>query len=87
MPNEKHFVFSARTTEKGLRLLNDLKGRLGVSWDELIVDAVAAKYHIDKAEIELPKKVKTPKPKAEKKTKTAGKPKAKATAKEKHTTE
>jgi hypothetical protein len=42
-------VFSARTTEEGLRLLNELKARLGVGWDALVIDAVCAHYGLNRA--------------------------------------
>jgi len=71
---EKHRVFSARTTEEGLRLLNDLKARLGVSWDALIIDAVCAHYGLDRAVMAVP-----PKPAKEKQEKDRGR---KAEAKE-----
>lgn len=47
MPREKQHVFSARTTKEGLKALNGLKARLGVSWDELVIDAVNAHYGVD----------------------------------------
>jgi hypothetical protein len=40
-------VFSARTTEEGLKTLNELKARLGVGWDGLVIDAVSAHYGVD----------------------------------------
>ncbi len=40
MAKEKQYVFSARTTEEGLKALNEVKARLKVSWDELVIDAV-----------------------------------------------
>ncbi len=65
----KHYVFSARTTGEGLRALNELKDSLGVSWDDLIVDAINVAY-IDPLGIEVPRIPKLPKaerpPKAEK---------------------
>ena len=56
MAKEKHYVFSARTTEEGLKALNEVKVRLKVSWDELVIDAVSAHYNLDKAMMTLPKK-------------------------------
>ncbi len=47
MPREKQHVFSARTTKEGLKALNGLKARLGVSWDSLVIDAVNAHYGVD----------------------------------------
>ncbi len=34
MAREKQHVFSARTTEEGLRLLSDLRKEKGIGWDE-----------------------------------------------------
>jgi hypothetical protein len=56
MAREKQYVFSARTTEEGLKALNEVKGRLKVNWDELVIDAVSAHYNLDKAVMSLPKK-------------------------------
>ncbi|MGD1118215.1 MAG: hypothetical protein ABR886_01845 [Dehalococcoidales bacterium] len=53
MPDNKHYVYSARTTEKGLALLNKTKGDK-VSWDAFINEAVAAHYNLDLATITLP---------------------------------
>jgi len=52
MAQNKHYVYSARTTEKGLALLNKTKGDM--SWDQLINDAVAAHYKLDSGIIALP---------------------------------
>jgi regulator of protease activity HflC (stomatin/prohibitin superfamily) len=52
---EKHYVYSSRTTERGLKILNELKDRLGVTWDGLITDAVCAHYKLDRADIALPR--------------------------------
>ena len=49
---EKHFVYSARTTEKGLALLNKTKGTR--SWDAFINEAVADHYKLDIGIIGLP---------------------------------
>ena len=54
---ERQYVFSARTTEEGLNALNDLKARLGVGWDTLVIDAVCAHYGLDRATLALPPKV------------------------------
>jgi hypothetical protein len=56
----KHYVFSARTTEEGLKILSQLKKDRGIGWDDLVVDAVCAHYSLDKAVIGIPK---TEKPK------------------------
>jgi ATPase subunit of ABC transporter with duplicated ATPase domains len=52
MPSEKHYVYSARTTEKGLAILNKTKGDR--SWDSFLNEAMAAHYHLDLAVISLP---------------------------------
>ena len=71
---ERQHVFSARTTELGLKALNDLKARLGVGWDALVVDAVCAHYGLDRAVMSLPPKAtKDAKPKAEAGTREAKK--------------
>jgi len=62
MAKEKQHVFSARTTEEGLKALNKLKARLGVGWDELVVDAVCAHYGLDRAVMAPTKAKKPPKP-------------------------
>ena len=61
MAKVKYHVFSARTTEDGLKALNQLKEKLGVSWDELVIDAVCGHYGMDKAMMSLPKKEKAAK--------------------------
>ena len=38
MSVKKHYIFSARTTEEGLRALNELKAERGVGWDELVIE-------------------------------------------------
>ena len=53
MPDNKHYVYSARTTEKGLVLLNKTKGDKK-SWDAFINEAVAEHYSLDLANITLP---------------------------------
>ena len=81
MAKEKQYVFSARTTEKGLRILNDLKARLGISWDELVIDSVCAHHRLDRADIAIPKDTKREEEraakKAEKQAKRDGEKKAK----------
>ena len=42
MAKQKQHVFSARTTEEGLRQLNDLRKERAIGWDDLIIDAVCA---------------------------------------------
>ena len=49
---QKHYVYSARTTEKGLALLNKTKGT--TSWDTFINEAVAAHYKLSLDIINLP---------------------------------
>jgi hypothetical protein len=71
MPRGKQHVFSARTTEEGLKILNDLKSKLNCSWDILVIDAVNAHYGVvvpKPPRRERPPK-KAPKPKAGKKAK------------------
>lgn len=83
MPKSRHFVFSARTTREGLRQLNDVKRERGVSWDELVIDAVCAHYGLDRSVLALPKAEKAPKVEV----KTKAKPKTKAKAKPRVLTE
>jgi hypothetical protein len=87
MPKSRHFVFSARTTREGLRQLNDVKRERGVSWDELVIDAVCAHYGLDKLTLALPKAEKTPKIETNAKAKPKPKAKAKAKAKPRALTE
>jgi hypothetical protein len=77
MAKGRHYVFSARTTREGLRQLNDVKRERGVSWDDLVIDAVCAHYGLDKSTLALPKAEKT----SEVQTKAKAKPKPKAKAK------
>jgi hypothetical protein len=56
MARKKQYVFSARTTEQGLKALGEVKAKLGLNWDELVIEAVSAHYNIDKAMMTLPKK-------------------------------
>jgi hypothetical protein len=58
MAKEKQHVFSARTTEEGLQLLNGIRQERGVGWDDLVIDAVCAHYMLDKSVMALPKKEK-----------------------------
>jgi hypothetical protein len=55
MAKEKQHVFSARTTEEGLRLLNGLRKERNVGWDDLVIDAVCAHYGLNKLVMALPK--------------------------------
>jgi hypothetical protein len=56
MARQKQHVFSARTTEQGLRLLNGLRREKGIGWDELVIDGMCAHYSLDKTVLSLPKK-------------------------------
>jgi len=67
MQKEKQHVFSARTTEDGLRTLNDLKKKLGVGWDDLVIDAVNAHHGVEVPKV--PKKERAPKAEKPKKEK------------------
>jgi hypothetical protein len=81
---EKHHVFSARTTEEGLKALSELKARLGVSWDALVIDAVCAHYGLDRGVMAIPPRPKPEKEaekKAEKKAERAKKAETKETEK------
>ena len=55
MTKQKQYVFSARTTEEGLRLLNGLRKERGIGWDDLVIDAVCDRYGLDRAVMALPK--------------------------------
>jgi len=63
MPEKKHHVFSARTTEEGLGILNRLRKERGIGWDELVVGAVCAHYGLDAAAMAVPKQAKPDRPK------------------------
>jgi hypothetical protein len=67
MTKQKHYVFSARTTEEGLKLLNQLKTEKGVGWDDLVIDAVCAHYGLDRLTMALPKAYRPEKKTEEKK--------------------
>ena len=86
MAKEKHFVFSARTTEEGLGLLNGIREERKIGWDELVIDAVCDRYGLDRLAVTLPKAYR-PEKKAEAKEKKGGKGakarKTKASAKKK----
>ena len=55
MTKEKHHIFSARTTEEGLRRLNDVRRERGIGWDDLVIDAVCAHYGLDRGVMAIPK--------------------------------
>jgi len=86
MAKAKHHVFSARTTEEGLRLLNGIREERKVGWDDLVIDAVCAHYGLDRLVMALPKVYRPEKPekaagkkaKAEKPAKKAAKETAEA---------
>jgi hypothetical protein len=89
-----HYVYSARTTEQGLALLNKAKGEKG--WDAFVNEAVCQHYGLDPAAINLPpskyllereekrkaKEAEKARKAAEKKAKAKPKKAAKKTAKE-----
>ncbi len=58
MAKEKQHVLSARTTEEGLRLLNELRRARSIGWDALVIDAMCAHYNLDRAVMGLTKKEK-----------------------------
>ena len=72
MAKERHYVFSARTTEEGLRLLNGIREEKNIGWDDLVLDAVCARYGLDTLVMSLPKAYR-PEKKAEAKGKRSGK--------------
>jgi hypothetical protein len=72
MAKEKHHVFSARTTEEGLRLLNGVREERKIGWDELVVDAVCERYGLDRLVVALPKPYRPEKKQAEAKVKHSG---------------
>lgn len=63
MPDKKHHVFSARTTEEGLKMLNDVRKERSISWDDLVLDAICARYGLDMAAMTIPKQTKPSKDK------------------------
>lgn len=56
MARAKQWVFSARTTEEGLKALGEVKAKLNVGWDELVIEAVSAHFNLDKAMMPRPGK-------------------------------
>ena len=58
MTKQKQYVFSARTTEEGLRRLNELKAERGIGWDDLVINAMCAHYGLDSLVMALPKREK-----------------------------
>lgn len=66
MAKAKQHVFSARTTEEGLRLLNSIREEREISWDDLVIDAVCDRYGLDKLVMALPKVYRPEKPQKEK---------------------
>ena len=77
MPDKKHFVFSARTTEEGLKLLNDLRKEKDIGWDELVIEAVCTYYELDRAVMALLKQDKPKKPHSKDRTTNSAKGKKK----------
>ena len=70
MPNiakEKQHVFSARMTEEGLKRLNELKAKLVIGENDLVMDAVCAYYGLDGGALALPKAEPAEGPKAKQK--------------------
>ena len=57
----KQFVFNARTTETGLKELNEVKSKMELGWDEFVIDGMCGHYKLDKAVMTLPKKSRLPK--------------------------
>lgn len=52
----KQHVFSTTTTEEGLRQLNELKAKLGLGHDDVVINAVCAHYYgLDRLAVALPK--------------------------------
>ena len=49
MVGNKHYVLPGPHDRGELRLLNQLKGDLNLSWDELVLDAVCARQSLDRA--------------------------------------
>jgi len=80
---KRHFVFSARTTEEGLRILNELKDKLDMGWDEFVIDAMCTKYDLDRGALALPRTGPTAEEKAAAKAAKEADKKAKADAKAK----
>lgn len=54
MPDTKHYVYSARTTEEGLAPPNKIRADRQISWDMLVNTAVCDHYHLDPVVINLP---------------------------------
>jgi hypothetical protein len=75
MAKVKQYVFSARTTEEGLKRLSEVKSKAGVGWDEFVIEGMCGYYKLDKAILSLPKKEATVKEQEKKQ------PSAKKTAK------
>jgi hypothetical protein len=56
MARAKHYGFSASTTKEGLKQLSELKAKLNIGWDELVIDGMCGHYNLDKVGLLLPKK-------------------------------
>ena len=63
----KQYVFSARTTEEGLRRLGEIRQERRLGWDELIIEVVSAHYGLDRLTMALPKAYRPEKKTEEKK--------------------
>lgn len=79
MAKAKHYVFSARTTEEGLRLLNNLRKERNIGWDDLVLDAVCAHYGLDTLVMFPPKAYRPERRQKEKKAADKAGPTAKET--------
>ena len=68
-----------------MKLLSELKAKLGISWDELVIYAVCAHYGLDRAVMALPKQAKPhkPQPKDRRTGKARSKKKGEANGKDK----
>jgi hypothetical protein len=56
MAKAKQSVFSARPTEEGLKRLNELKSKLNIGWDEMVIEGMFSHNKLDKVIMMLPKK-------------------------------
>ncbi len=72
----KHYVYSARTTDKGLAAIAKAKGKDG--WDKFVNEAIAGHYGIPIETLMLPENPETAKRKADALAKKAEKATAKA---------
>jgi hypothetical protein len=56
MARAKQYVFSARTTEAKLKVLNEVKSKAGVEWEKFVIEGMCGYYKVDKAIMALAKK-------------------------------